>query len=92
MDSNNENHRNLEDRIQSLVDGELDSSDRRELLQRIDANHPEHWRYTALGFVEHQILRESVKADEKVIPFPNKTTAIKQWAAAACLGLLLLAG
>jgi hypothetical protein len=42
-----------------LVDGELDSGRRRELLRRLD-EHPEGWRRCALAFLEAQAWREEL--------------------------------
>ena len=49
----------LENKIQTLVDGELSSQARKEFLHELKNSYPEHWRTLALGFVEGQLLRDA---------------------------------
>lgn len=49
----------LERQIACLVDGELDESERRDLLLRLDAS-PDGWRRCALAFLEDQALRKTL--------------------------------
>jgi hypothetical protein len=50
-----------EDRLQRLVDGELDCRQRREFLASLDET-PGHWREVALAFVEDQIWKTGVRS------------------------------
>ncbi len=92
----------IEQRIQTMIDDGLDSEARRELLLSIDKDHPEYWRYTALGFVERQIIHDALSDKDKagnIISLTEadretqrKTYPARQWAIAACLALSLVAG
>ncbi len=78
--------------IQKLIDGELEESSRRELLEQIDLSSPHRWRDVALGFVEalvfSSVLRTQSNGKEeikdKVSYFPKQAFAI---AAALVLGI-----
>ncbi|MDF1852234.1 MAG: hypothetical protein P1U85_15450 [Verrucomicrobiales bacterium] len=78
---NETNQAELEERIQSLVDGHLDDEQRMALLHWIDEEAPAAWRSVALGYVETEALRSAFRAQDdaaaskKVSPFPAKTSS-----------------
>jgi len=91
----------IEQRIQALIDDELDSIARQELLHSIDIDHPEYWRYITLGYVEQQIINDALADRDKTENIlslsqaeetQRKPYTARQWALAACLTLSLLAG
>lgn len=104
MPSAEQTHLQIEQRIQSLVDNGLDPSTRQKLLSHIDSLHPEYWRYTALAFIEQQLIHEALSEQNPVsniLPLEHSKNSnptqpsrysINQWAVAACLTFSLLAG
>ncbi|NOX99859.1 MAG: hypothetical protein GXP30_09045, partial [Verrucomicrobia bacterium] len=93
-----DSHLEVEGHIQSMLNGELGPQARRKLLLNIDSNHPDYWRYVALGFVEQQILSQTLASDDTVLshePLDQLTRkssySARQWALAACLTISLLA-
>ena len=54
-----------ESQLQRLVDGELDSKQRREFLMAMD-DEPKHWREVALAFVEDRVWQTEVKVAAEV--------------------------
>jgi hypothetical protein len=91
-----------ESQLQRLVDGELDSKQRREFLMAMD-NDPKHWREVALAFVEDRIWRTDVNvAAEFSGPTFDHTTVVgptfrrqfssKAWVALAVALLVMLVG
>ncbi len=92
--------RPLLDQIELLVEGELSSRERGNLLLRLDTQ-PEQWRTLALAFVEHQgwqttirdVCREDPQArssDAKNCALPTGRVNSKTWPVAALAGCLLL--
>ncbi len=64
-----------ESQLQRLVDGELDSKQRREFLMAMD-NDPKLWREVALAFVEDRIWRTDVNVAAE---FPDMTHPARQF-------------
>ena len=82
-------NKELENKIQAMVDGELSSRARKEFLLELEKSYPEHWRTLALGFAERQLLRDALidRLNEKKGPivFP----AFLRFAAILAVGAFL---
>ena len=82
----------LQEELQSLIDGQLDCSERVVLLQTLEQEHPEHWRSLALGFVEAQLLQQAFQDLPQSIPQtkPPKKHLPSVFGVAAALMLSLI--
>lgn len=78
----------IENQIQILIDGELSDKERSELLNTIDREKPSYWRNIALGYIESQLIRESIAelAEDRIhSPLPSRNLAKPLLAIAATL-------
>jgi hypothetical protein len=89
----------MDDQIQRLIDGELGDEPQWELLNRIDTESPARWRSVALGFVEAQVLRTSLREEEsaetsteKIVRLPASRTAFLSSRTMIAASITLLIG
>lgn len=85
---------NISERIQRLIDDELDNAGRTQLLRHLDKESPESWRDLALGLLEARMLADALRAGPRAVDPSTPVAAPRpqRWLLGLAAALVLCVG